>query len=79
MSTRIVAIPTRRAAAISRRGSSPTKTQWPLGTPKRSLAARNARVRAVLGTLLRPRVAFGLWATNLAIWHVPYLYDAALA
>ena len=41
--------------------------------------ARNARVRAVLGTLLRPRVAFGLWAANLAIWHVPYLYDAALA
>jgi cytochrome c oxidase assembly factor CtaG len=41
--------------------------------------ARNARVRAVLGTLLRPRVAFALWAANLAIWHVPYLYDAALA
>ena len=40
--------------------------------------ARNARVRAVLGTLLRPRVAFGLWAANLAVWHVPYLYDAAL-
>jgi cytochrome c oxidase assembly factor CtaG len=39
--------------------------------------ARNARVRAVLGTLLRPRVAFGLWAANLAIWHVPYLYDKA--
>ena len=41
--------------------------------------ARNARVRAVLGTLLRPRVAFALWAANLAIWHVPYLYDLALA
>jgi cytochrome c oxidase assembly factor CtaG len=40
--------------------------------------ARNARVRSVLGTLLRPRVAFTLWAANLAIWHVPYLYDAAL-
>ena len=40
--------------------------------------ARNRRVRAVLGTLLRPRVAFGLWAANLAIWHVPYLYDLAL-
>jgi cytochrome c oxidase assembly factor CtaG len=40
--------------------------------------ARNPRVRAVLGTLLRPRVAFGLWAANLAIWHVPYIYDAAL-
>ncbi len=41
--------------------------------------ARNTRVRAVLGTLLRPRVAFTLWAANLAIWHVPYLYDLALA
>jgi cytochrome c oxidase assembly factor CtaG len=41
--------------------------------------ARNTRVRAVLGTLLKPRVAFSLWATNLAIWHVPYLYDLALA
>lgn len=41
--------------------------------------ARNARVRAVLSTLLRPRVAFSLWAANLATWHVPYLYDQALA
>jgi putative copper resistance protein D len=41
--------------------------------------ARNRRVRAVLGTLLRPRVAFSLWAVNLAIWHVPYVYDLALA
>jgi putative membrane protein len=40
--------------------------------------ARNAGVRAVFGTLLRPRVAFTLWAANLAIWHVPFLYDAAL-
>ena len=27
---------------------------------------------------LRPHVAFALWAANLAIWHVPYLYDLAL-
>lgn len=40
--------------------------------------ARSARVRALLGTLLRPRVAFALWAGNLAIWHVPAIYDAAL-
>ena len=39
--------------------------------------ARSGGVRA-LGTLLRPRVAFGLWVANLAVWHVPYLYDAAL-
>jgi putative membrane protein len=41
--------------------------------------ARNARVRAVFGALLKPRVAFSLWAANLAIWHVPYIYDLALA
>jgi putative membrane protein len=40
--------------------------------------AHSGRVRAVVGTLLRPRVAFSLWAANLAIWHVPYLYDLAL-
>jgi putative membrane protein len=40
--------------------------------------ARSPRVRATLGALLRPRVAFTLWAANLAIWHVPYLYDLAL-
>ena len=40
--------------------------------------ARSSRVRAVLSTVLRPRVAFALWAANLAVWHVPYLYDLAL-
>jgi cytochrome c oxidase assembly factor CtaG len=40
--------------------------------------ARSPRVRTVFGTLLRPRVAFSLWAANLAIWHIPYLYDLAL-
>jgi putative membrane protein len=40
--------------------------------------ARNNGVRTVFGTLLKPRVAFSLWAANLAIWHVPYLYDLAL-
>ena len=40
--------------------------------------ARSPRVRGALGTLLRPRVAFSLWAANLAVWHVPYLYDLAL-
>ncbi|HVS84878.1 MAG TPA: cytochrome c oxidase assembly protein, partial [Gaiellaceae bacterium] len=36
-------------------------------------------LRRALGALLHPRVALGLWATNLAVWHVPYLYDLALA
>jgi putative membrane protein len=40
--------------------------------------ARNSVVRGVLGMLLRPRVAFGLWAANLALWHIPAFYDAAL-
>jgi putative membrane protein len=35
-------------------------------------------LRTLLGALLRPPVAFGLWAANLAVWHVPRLYDAAL-
>ncbi len=50
-----------------------------LPAPVLAPLARSPRVRAVLGGLLRPRVAFSLWAANLAIWHVPYLYDLALA
>ena len=50
-----------------------------LPAPVLAPLARSRRVRAVLGTLLRPRVAFSLWAANLAVWHVPYLYDLALA
>ena len=40
--------------------------------------ARDRDVRAILSFLLRPPVAFALWAANLAIWHVPWLYDLAL-
>lgn len=40
--------------------------------------ARNAGIRTAFRTLLRPRVAFSLWAANLAIWHVPTIYDAAI-
>jgi len=35
-------------------------------------------LRTLLGALLRPPVAFGLWAANLAVWHIPGLYDTAL-
>jgi putative membrane protein len=49
-----------------------------LPAPVLAPLARNARVRTALGTLLRPRVAFSLWCANLAIWHVPWLYDLAL-
>jgi cytochrome c oxidase assembly factor CtaG len=40
--------------------------------------ARRQWLRSFLSTLLRPRVAFTLWAANLAIWHIPWLYDEAL-
>jgi putative membrane protein len=47
--------------------------------PAPALAAiARSPVRAVLAALLRPRVAFTLWAANLAVWHIPALYDAAL-
>ena len=39
---------------------------------------RVAGARPFFSLLLRPRVAFALWAGNLATWHMPYLYDAAL-
>jgi cytochrome c oxidase assembly factor CtaG len=49
-----------------------------LPAPVLAPLARSPRVRGALSTLLRPRVAFALWAANLATWHVPYLYDLAL-
>jgi cytochrome c oxidase assembly factor CtaG len=35
-------------------------------------------LRGVLSFLLRPPVAFTLWAANLAIWHIPRLYIEAI-
>jgi cytochrome c oxidase assembly factor CtaG len=40
--------------------------------------ARDRDVRAVLAFLLRPKFTFGLWAANLAVWHIPSLYDYAV-
>jgi cytochrome c oxidase assembly factor CtaG len=40
--------------------------------------ARDRDVRAVLSFLLRPKIAFTLWAANLAIWHIPSLYIDAI-
>ena len=34
--------------------------------------------RTPLRRLVRPRIAYALWAANLALWHLPALYDAAL-
>lgn len=44
------------------------------------LDARVGRVRGarVARTLTHPLPAFALWALNLAVWHVPALYEAAL-
>ncbi len=50
-----------------------------LPAPVLAPLARSRWLRGVLSALLRPRVTFGLWAANLAIWHVPRIYDAALA
>lgn len=49
-----------------------------LPAPVLAPLARSARVRGFLSTLLRPRVAVGLWAANLAFWHVPWMYDQAV-
>jgi len=40
--------------------------------------ARDRDVRAIVSFMLRPKVAFALWATNLAVWHVPHLYITAI-
>lgn len=40
--------------------------------------ARDRDVRAILSFLLRPQVAFALWAINLALWHVPRFYIDAI-
>jgi cytochrome c oxidase assembly factor CtaG len=41
--------------------------------------ARVGWLRRTLTFLLRPRVSFVAWASTLAVWHVPSVYDAALA
>lgn len=48
--------------------------------PKRVIGtvARDRDVRAIASFLLRPPVAFSLWAANLAVWHIPYLYIQAV-
>jgi putative membrane protein len=43
------------------------------------LGARAIWLRRALGFLLRPRQSFAVWALTLAVWHIPAIYDAALA
>lgn len=40
--------------------------------------ARREHLRSFLRTLLRPKVAFTLWAVTMAAWHVPAAYDYTL-
>ena len=47
-----------------------------LGFPS-ALAARLARPRAVRA-LTHPAVALPLWLANYMLWHLPWIYDAAL-
>lgn len=58
-------------------------TRGPLGVfllPARILAPlARGPLRTLVTVLLRPKAAYGVWAANLAVWHVPSLYDAALA
>ena len=37
------------------------------------------RLRRILSFLLRPKASFVAWALTLGVWHVPTIYDAALA
>jgi cytochrome c oxidase assembly factor CtaG len=49
--------------------------------PAAALAAlaRSRTVRSFLGFLVRPIVAFSIWAGVIAVWHVPALYDYTLS
>jgi cytochrome c oxidase assembly factor CtaG len=40
--------------------------------------ARSGWVRAVLRTVLRPRVTLALWVTVMGLWHIPAAYDYTL-
>jgi putative membrane protein len=46
--------------------------------PALGALARLAPLRALVRALVRPRVSFTLWASVLAVWHVPSLYDFTL-
>jgi putative membrane protein len=41
--------------------------------------ARTTWLRRALSWLLRPAVSFGVWVSVLVAWHVPFVYEAALA
>jgi putative membrane protein len=53
-------------------------TRGPLALFLLPPAALKPLARTPLRKLVRPKIAYALWAANLAVWHVPALYDAAL-
>ena len=42
------------------------------------LVTRNAGLYRLLGWSTRPLAALGIWASSIAVWHVPALFDSAL-
>ena len=54
---------------------------WLLGTPQGLVQAalRRPRLRAIERTLARPAVAWPLGVGAMLVWHVPVLFNAALA
>lgn len=40
--------------------------------------SRLTLLRSCVAQLLRPSIAFAIWAGSLALWHIPSLYDRAL-
>jgi cytochrome c oxidase assembly factor CtaG len=53
-------------------------TRGPLALFLLPPAVLKPAARLPVRRLFRPKVAYALWVTNLAVWHVPPLYDAAL-
>ncbi len=67
----------RRRGARAARADGPAALLPPPG-PVLGPLARVRPVRALVGVLSRPAVAFGRLGGVFAIWHVPAVYDAAL-
>jgi putative membrane protein len=66
------------APALLALGARGPLTLFLLPTPVLRSLAGMGPLRRALAFLLRPKVSFLAWASTLAIWHVPSIYDAAL-
>jgi cytochrome c oxidase assembly factor CtaG len=58
-------------------------TRGPIGVfllpPAVLRAAARTPLRTLAGVLLRPQVSLGAWLASLGVWHIPVVYDAAIA